>query len=177
MLPNFTISMPDLGSLCGVWHMAPRASPPSKSPPILGEILIANVEGGSAAHYSNYSSMTSSSTAWWLVLHRGGPRRGAYPSRKFLVAFGFECDWTMNSWVFRQYRSCLQSQSIMSLNVLAGHPGPIRCAGLQARARCVARRDSCGTASGRTRARDAHLCTHCSAVSAREQCTRCQRRV
>ena len=76
-----------------------------KSPPILGEILIAHVEGGSAAHYS---SMTSSSI-------------GAKPveegrDEEPVVAFCFECDWTMNSWVFRQYRSCLQSQSIMSKN-------------------------------------------------------------
>ena len=72
-----------------------------KSPPILGEILIAHVEGGPAARYS---SMTSSST-------------GAKPveegrDEEPVVAFCFECDWTMNSWVFRQYRSCLQSQSI-----------------------------------------------------------------
>ena len=73
-----------------------------KSPPILGEIIIAHVEGGSAAHYS---SMTSSSI-------------GAKPveegrDEEPVVAFCFECYWTMNSWVFRQYRSCLQSQSII----------------------------------------------------------------
>ena len=71
-----------------------------------GEILIAHVEGGFAAHYS---SMTSSSI-------------GAKPveegrDEEPIVAFCFECDWTMNSWVFRQYRSCLQSQSIT-------HPAP-----------------------------------------------------
>ena len=73
-----------------------------KSPPILGEILIAHVEGGSAAQYS---SVTSSSSGVKPV-EEG---RDEEP----IVAFCFECDWTMNSWVFRQYRSCLQSQSII----------------------------------------------------------------
>ena len=83
-----------------------------KSPPVLGEILIAHVEGGSAAHYS---SMTSSSI-------------GAKPveegrDEEPVVAFCFECDWTMNSWVFRQYRSCLQSQSIMISVAELSSPG------------------------------------------------------
>ena len=34
------------------------------------------------------------------------------------MAFSLVCDWTMNSWVFRQYRSCLQSQSIMHFATL-----------------------------------------------------------
>ena len=75
-----------------------------KSPPILGEILIAHVEGGSAAQNS---SMTSSLTG----VKPGGEGR----DEELIVAFCFECDWTMNSWVFRQYLSCLQSQSIIRI--------------------------------------------------------------
>ena len=67
----------------------------------LGKFIIAHVEGGSAAQNS---SMTSSLTG----VKPGGEGR----DEELTVAFCFECDWTMNSWVFRQYLSCLQSQSI-----------------------------------------------------------------
>ena len=73
-----------------------------KSPSLLGKFIIAHVEGGSAAHNS---SMTSSLTG----VKPGGVGR----DEESTVAFCFECDWTMNSWVFRQYLFCLQSQSII----------------------------------------------------------------
>ena len=73
-----------------------------KSPPLLGKFIIAHVEGGSAAQNS---SVTSSLT--------GAKPGGEGRDEELTVAFCFECDWTMNSWVFRQYLSCLQSQSIM----------------------------------------------------------------
>ena len=68
-----------------------------KSPPLLGKFIIAHVEVGSAAHNS---SMTSS------VI--GAKPREEGRDEEPIGAFCFECDWTMNSWVFRQYRSCLQ---------------------------------------------------------------------
>ena len=79
-----------------------------KSPPLQGKFIIAHVEGESAAHNS---SVTSSVPAGDKP---GGEGRDEEPT----VAFCFECDWTMNSWVFRQYRSCLQSQSIMHFATL-----------------------------------------------------------
>ena len=63
-----------------------------KSPPLLGKFIIAHVEVGSVAHNS---SVTSSLT--------GDKPRGEGRDEEPAVAFCFECDWTMNSWVFRQY--------------------------------------------------------------------------
>ena len=78
-----------------------------KSPPHQRKILIAHVEGGSAAHNSSMTSSLTDSLSEW-------EGRDEEP----IVAFSLVCDWTMNSWVFRQYRSCLQSQSIMHFATL-----------------------------------------------------------
>ena len=97
-----------------------------KSPPHQRKILIAHVEGGSAAHNSSMTSSLTDSLSEW-------EGRDEEP----IVAFSLVCDWTMNSWVFRQYRSCLQSQSINPNNA------PRARAAARARAREV--RPSLGT--------------------------------